>query len=288
MKRKNREDIIKDSLKKYVEDIGGAKLISESQIENIVNSEMAKYENNERNYIHKKIEYNTQKKACTKLVVSALLPAIIATTMSLSTMGVCYLCRGKIGDSYNNYYKVNKTSTIQYIDNETYELKEVVYPDRVYSTLQSGYRMYAELPIKEGEKVCDIHIATLDDEKGKFYFDSLKNKEDIAVAVKDNFSSDFADIRMVSEHEDPYVKITKYSKVKKETETSETKKKGYKIPKKVTINIIASANVLLGLGISGIVFGKKYSNDNYLDFSRLKGEKKKYKEAKQMRKTLRK
>lgn len=282
-----RNEILKKSIEKYIKDANASKLIDENQIENIINAEMRKYEKSEEAYQHAKNDYKEGKKACTKLIVSTLVPLIITTTMSLTTMGVCYACKDKIGPSYDEYYKVNKTSTVEYIDNENYELETVTYPGRIYEVSQEGYRLYAEVPSKKGKDISAVYsISIPSDEDGKIYFDSLKNKSDIAAAMEIELKSYSIDFYIPTQHEKPYYKVLKFSGVEKETVTSKEKKEGYKISKKNKINIAAVITESIGLLASGLVLLRKYDNDDTLIFKGTSDRKKKYKEAKVKKKSL--
>ena len=122
--KKTREQILKDSIDKYLKQVDGAKLISEQQLNDIIHEEKREYENVEKEYKTEKQDYKNKKSVCKNLVFTTLLPIVITSTISLSTMGICHACKDKIGQGYDEYYKNNYVTTAQTIDNVDYKLKE--------------------------------------------------------------------------------------------------------------------------------------------------------------------
>lgn len=280
---KKREDILKESLKQYIDSMQGSKLISEDKLNEIIDKEMKSYESINDNVLETKSKYNTERVYCRNLVLKNLLPILISSAIALTTMGVCYSCRNSIGQEYDNYYKKESKISVEYIDNFDFEVKELS-PSTDW--VDSGYYMNAEIVDEEEPTKVVVYSCRLVDYRGEEYFKTLKEKKDISLTVKDYINkSIISSVSVVADvdTEDDYIKIIHVKETDKKTDYSKEKKDGYKMPKKYWARI---AGAIVG-GIGAIASASMFGYDIYweeFNLSDIYDARSEYKQAKSKRK----
>lgn len=218
---KKQEEALKKSVSDYAKKAENSKLISESALNSMIEENMANHYSALADYADAKADYKKYSKPFKNLVFTNFLPILISSTIALSTVGICYACRDKIGEKYDNYYAPVYGVEIESIDNVDFKLvKEQEYKIDQKQDKEEYYEIIYEE--KQDDETLKHYNGKLDLEDGQRLVSKLEAGEDIRKYIN-RPREDYMSTMNAHMDQNYYFQISHYTQTQTEDFSAEKK-----------------------------------------------------------------
>lgn len=258
-------------------------MIPEDTIKNIYDRNFSKIYTDQLNQYQYTMELkNKNKKSYHLALKKTVLPILLATGITLSTIGGVAICNKDNLDRFVKYHGYETQYTISYIDNKNRAWSEKLIlneePDFIASVT-------IKKPLENTDSLVECYYITVTNPEydyGKFLnMSSTDAIKSIKKSIID-YSNSIVKDDSISQ---PITEIAETKEVKSEYITSDTKKEGLHYPYYVGLSIFSGITMLIG---TGITIGTAINEDLYFERSEYKGAKEKLKTNKKMMKIFKK
>lgn len=273
---KKQEQVFKESLEEISNK--NAKLLSEEEISRIIESRMQQVDRTISSYEDSKNRLKSLGEYRIHIVKGAVIPLLIAGTISLATYGGYAIFHDKDNPKNEKYYSTVYNVTRTTIDNDTfekhdYEILDINTDDYIKKYGWDRLIIYDSIPDSD---LANVYYTKIGRDSAEQYLERLETKdENIVVDVKNlmNNKTTMEEKVINPRHSNKQYIALEMNDVEEKIDYSDAKKEGYTKPTKNKFRN-ASLGILSAGGICGLVDSLLVSSDYY-------GERKEYKDAKE-------